>query len=95
MSQNLIIIVEGAYKYSFNDKQSGRLVEGITVYYMQEKNQENSVGRIPQKISISDVGQWQNISALKFPCTAEIISEQALGSKGVYTKVVGVRAVQK
>jgi hypothetical protein len=84
----LKLVIEGATKYSFNDRESGRLVEGINLYYLEPKNTANSVGKIPQKITISDVSKWEKVNTLVFPSTVELVTEQILGSKGIINKVV-------
>jgi hypothetical protein len=90
---NLVVKIEGASKYSFTDDKTNRLVEGVNVFYLHNKNSEHSVGLIPQKITLP-FDSWGYVKDLSFPVSAEIITEQQLGSKGVFNKVVGVKPIK-
>lgn len=92
MLQNkLIVEAVGARKYSFTDKDSGRLVEGVTVYHLQE--QEGCLGKIPSKLSFP-FALSAKISGLTFPARYEIETTQVLSSKGVITKFVDLHLVK-
>lgn len=87
---NITVTAVGAQIYSFNDRDTGRLVEGITVYYLEDAKHDNKCGKLPQKISISDCSQWGEIKNYPFPCPVDVLTEQRLGGKGVYSKTIGV-----
>ncbi|MDR0905036.1 MAG: hypothetical protein LBN00_02470 [Oscillospiraceae bacterium] len=46
-------VVKGYRPYSFTDKDSGRLIEGVTVYIVHVSDDKEVVGEIAEKFSVS------------------------------------------
>jgi hypothetical protein len=84
--------VVGARKYSFKDKDSQRLVEGVNVFFLEKANSADDVGQIPNKISVP-YHEWDNIRMLPFPVACEAVLEQVFSSKGIKTKVVSLTGI--
>ena len=84
--------VVGATRYSFQDKESKRQVEGVNVWFMQNADGENQVGKIPQKISLP-IDSWVKVSVLPFPCACEAVVEQSFSSKGIKSKVTALEPI--
>lgn len=87
------ILVEGASKYSFTDRDSGRLVEGVNVFHMIEAENENQLGQIPSKITLP-IESWNYLVKFNYPCTCSLVTKQILGKKGIITKVIGLKEVK-
>lgn len=86
--------VVGATKYDFTDDKSGRRVQGVNAYYLNEASGDNAVGKIPAKVSLP-IETWASVSRLYFPVVCEAETEQILGPKGIITKVIGLKPVSQ
>jgi hypothetical protein len=85
--------VVGAKAYSFNDKESGRLVEGINVWFTTKGDaSKNEFGEIPQKLNLP-ITALNEVASLPFPVACEARIEQEFTSRGIKTKVVGLTAI--
>lgn len=94
-NQTLTIKVIGAKSYSFNDDKSGRLVEGVNVFYETTPEDRNQgVGIIPAKMNLP-YESWDKVRNLPFPSICEPIMEQKLTTKGVKTFVTGLKHTGK
>ena len=81
--------VTGASRYSFNDRDTGRLVEGVNVFFMQTASTADQVGKIPQKVSLP-ISAWDKVKAIPFPIDCEAVIEQQFTSRGIKSKVVDI-----
>lgn len=92
--QNQTLKIEGVRKYSFTDDKTGRLVEGVNVYFLQEEHDEHTIGKIPAKISLP-ITAWNKVSRFHFPCECAPEFKQEFSAKGVRTKVVDLHQVKQ
>lgn len=92
---DITLHVVGARRYSFNDRETGRLVEGVNVFYLSEdKTDENSCGQVPAKVTLP-YHFFDKIKTFEFPATCKAQLQQTLTAKGVKTNVVGLDFIKK
>lgn len=83
----------GARKFDFLD-DAGLTRKGISLFHIIDGDIERGeFGSVVNKVTLP-FETLQQISILPFPCTLKLVSEQVLGSKGIYTKIVGVELVE-
>lgn len=87
------IVVEGASRYNFTDRESGRVVQGVNVFHLVESEGEDARGKIPSKITLP-IEAWDYIVRYNFPCKCSLVTKQILGKKGVITKVIGIKEIK-
>lgn len=85
--------IEGAQPYSFKDNESGRLVEGVNVFFLQKSQNADAVGMIPTKVTLP-YSTWDKVKQLNFPSHCSLEMEQFFTQKGVKTKVVDLTLVK-
>lgn len=86
--ENLKINVLGYVPYSFKDKETGNLVSGLSVWFTEEKaqNDDYGVGFIPRKITMPY--EYKNIlQGISFPYSAEPKFSTRFTSKGPKTEI--------
>jgi hypothetical protein len=84
--------VVGASRYSFEDKDSKRLVEGVNVFFLQDASNQDQIGQITSKVSLP-ISAWGGITQIKFPSDCEAFVEQQFTSKGIKSKVTSLKAL--
>lgn len=95
MNNTIELYVVGAKAYSFNDRETGRLVEGVNIFYLNEDKTDNqSVGQVPAKVTLP-FHFFDKVSTFKFPSLCKATLEQQLTAKGVKTKVVDLNFVKE
>lgn len=88
----LKVNVIGAKRYSFNDRESGRLVEGVNVFYTRPADGSDEIGEVTQKVTLP-IDTFPKIKSFKFPANCEVVLEQKLSSKGVVSKPVDLKLI--
>lgn len=92
---DLKLNVVGARRYSFNDRETGRLVQGVNVYYLgSPENGEDTCGVIPAKVTLP-YETFNKISSFPFPSICIAKTAQVLTAKGVKTNVVDLEFGEK
>jgi hypothetical protein len=86
--------VVGATRYSFEDRESKRLVEGVNVWFMQESEGKDAVGQIPAKVSLP-IDTWEDVRYLPFPIDCEAHTKEVITKRGIISKVIGLEAILK
>ncbi|WP_420769193.1 hypothetical protein ACNR9V_20690 (plasmid) [Parageobacillus thermoglucosidasius] len=88
-NQDVEVILLGVQPYSFKDKDSGRQVEGVNVYFIERKseNSDYGVGFVPRKASLP-MDVLPALKGLEFPYSAKVIVEQRFTNRGVMAKIV-------
>lgn len=91
-NQDVEVILLGVQPYSFKDKDSGRQVEGVNVFFIEKKseNSEYGVGFVPKKASLP-IDTLPALKGLEFPYAAKVDIDQRFTSKGVMAKIVGFK----
>jgi hypothetical protein len=90
------VILLGVQPYSFKDKDSDRLVEGLNVFFIERKAEKSDfgIGFLPKKASLPKES-YDFFKDLEFPYTAKVIADSRFTSRGVVTKVVNFKPVKK
>lgn len=96
MMQDVEVILLGVQPYSFKDKDSGRQVEGVNVFFIEKKseNSEYAVGFVPRKASLP-IDYLSSLETLEFPYSAKVDVESRFTGRGVISKVVGFKPVRR
>lgn len=87
--QTIELNAVGARRYSFEDRDSKRLVEGVNIYYLNEEVNDDVVGVIPAKVTLP-YDAWNKVSRFPFPCACDATLTQTLTAKGVKTNVTDI-----
>lgn len=90
------VILLGVQPYSFRDRDTGRLVEGVNVYFVEKQAVEGDygVGYLPRKASLP-IDTFSTFKDLDFPLTARVEVDSRFTSRGVVTRVVGFKPGRK
>jgi hypothetical protein len=90
------VILLGVQPYSFKDRETGRLVEGVNVYFIEKQAEKSDygVGFVPKKANLP-IDTLSTLKELEFPYTAKVDVDSRFTSRGVVTKVVGFKPVRK
>lgn len=95
-NQDVEVILLGIQPYAFKDKDSGRQVEGVNVFFIEKKseNSEYAVGFVPKKASLP-IDVLSLLKPLEFPYTAKVAVESKFTGRGLMAKVVGFKPVRR
>ena len=89
-----VINAIGVRAFDFVDKDSGNQVKGLSVFHtVLGDSMRGEFGQVPNKITLP-FEQLASLSLLNYPCKLSLVTEERLGSKGVYTKIIGVEVVK-
>lgn len=93
----LKVKVKGFRAYDFEDKNSGKKVSGINVFYdvPADENESGEGGMIQQKFTLpySYLNEIQKLKS-QFPLVAEIVKEDYFTSKGLASRPIGLLPVK-
>lgn len=91
-NQDVEVILLGIQPYSFKDKESGRQVEGVNVFFIERKseNSDYGVGFVPKKASLP-IDTFPALKGLEFPYAAKVDVESRFTNRGVMAKIVGFK----
>lgn len=88
-----IIHATGARFWKFKD-DNGVPLEGVTLFHTVAGDPQNGeFGVITNKLTLPKE-TLQVVASFPYPCRVALLTEQRLGSKGVYTKITGVTLVK-
>lgn len=92
VNQDVEVILLGVQPYSFKDKESGRQVEGVNVYFIERKseNSDYGIGFVPRKANLP-IDALPSLKSLEFPYSAKVDVESRFTSRGVIAKIVGFK----
>lgn len=95
MNKDVVVNILGVQPYSFTDEKTGREIKGCSVYFHEEKEQNNEfgVGFIPRKASLP-LEMYANISKFNFPCKANPVMETQFTSRGAKTKITDFKPLK-
>jgi hypothetical protein len=93
---NVEVILLGVQPYSFKDKETDRLVEGVNVYFIERQAEKSDfgVGFIPKKANLP-IQAFAYLKELDFPYSARVITESRFTSRGVITKIIDFKPDKK
>jgi hypothetical protein len=93
---NVEVILLGVQPYSFKDKDSDRLVEGVNVYFIERQAEKSDygVGFVPKKANLP-IQSFAFLKDLEYPYSARVITESRFTSRGVMTKIVDFKPDKK
>jgi hypothetical protein len=93
---NVEVILLGIQPYSFKDKDSNRLVEGVNVYFIEKQAEKSDfgIGFVPKKANLP-IEAFDYLKQLDFPYSARVITESRFTNRGVMTKIVDFKPDKK
>lgn len=96
MENNLKVTVLGVQPYKFNDDKTGREVSGCSVYFIEQKpqNDDFGVGYLPKKASLP-YEAYGFLKTFQFPQEAEPVMETSFTSKGARIKITDFKPLKK
>ena len=89
---NVQVTLLGVQSYSFQDKESGRQVEGTNCFFIEQApaNTDNKAGFVPNKATLP-VEAFNDLKKLSFPCDCEAVVSTEFSNKGVRSKVTNFK----
>lgn len=93
--ENVEVTILGVSAYSFNDKETGRLVEGCNVWFIEKdpENNENAKGFVPRKATLP-IDTFDKLKSLTFPHVAKAELTTKFSTRGAVTKITGFTGVR-
>lgn len=90
------VILLGVQPYSFKDRDTGRLVEGVNVYFIEKQAEKSDygIGFLPRKANLP-IDTLSVFKDLEFPFIAKVEVNSRFSSRGVATKIVGFKPIRK
>jgi hypothetical protein len=86
---NVEVILLGVQPYSFRDRETDRLVEGLNVFFIEKSPETGQYGYgfLPKKANLP-IEALEFFSNLEFPYNASVVTDSRFTSRGVVTKII-------
>lgn len=93
---NVKVTLLGISSYSFQDKESGRQVEGTNCWFIEQTpaNEDSKAGFVPNKATLP-VEAFHQLKHFTFPSECNAVLKTEFTSKGVRTKIVDFKLLQQ
>lgn len=92
MDNNVIVLGVGK-PYDF-ENENGERVKGAKVYFFIENYvNDGELGYVPRSVSVS-LDTYRNLSVLKFPFLAEVVTEKRFARGGFVDRVVDFKYLE-
>lgn len=85
----------GVQSYSFQDKESGRQVEGTNCFFIEQApaNADNKAGFVPNKATLPVIA-FDQLKHLSFPSDCEAVVSTEFTNKGVRSKITDFKPIK-